>query len=269
MLRAILVQADESPAMEGRLQSALDLARAGNGHVTLLLNTPLASYSSLDPFGGTSIASAALEQATEEEDKLVAKLSERMAREDVSWSIDSSVTDSIDALSNASGLADVVVVSLLGEGAAGNGAAPDRLALDIDAPVLALPASLDRYRLDSKVLVAWNGSREASNALRKALPLLHLAQSVTVVSVTERDDGFPVTDAVEYLSRHGLSAELIERDPGDHSVEATIEGVADEIGAGLIVMGVYGHSRLRRWFAGSLTSYMTQIARFPLLLAHG
>ena len=269
MMRSILVYADESPAMEGRLQSALDLARAATGHVTLLVNTPLQAFIAMDPFGGTSISAAALEQATEQEQVLVNKLAERMEREDVPWSIDSSVTEPVDALNEASRLSDLVVVSLMGEGAAGNGPLADKLAQAIDTPVLALPPALDRYRPDGKALIAWNGSHEAANALRKSLPLLHMAQSVTVVTVSEDREGFPPTDALEYLSHHNIAAELIEREPSADGVEATIEGVADEIGAGLIVMGAYGHNRLSRWLVGSLTAHMTKVARFPLLLSHG
>lgn len=269
MLRSILVYADESPAMEGRLQSALDIARASQGHVTMLVNTPLQAFIAMDPFGGTSISTTALEQANEQEDALVKTLSERLEREDVPWSISSSVTEPVDALNEASRLSDLVVVSLLGEGAALNGPQPDKLAQAIDVPVLALPPGIDRYRPDGKALIAWNGSHEAASALRKSLPLLHLAESVSLVTVTEEREGFPATDALQYLSNHNLSAELIEREPGEIGIEATIEGVADEIGAGLIVMGAYGHTRLRRWLVGSLTAHLTKVARFPLLLSHG
>ena len=116
-------------------------------------------------------------------------------------------------------------------------------------------------------MVAWNGSGEAANALRTAIPLL-AGRRVELVSVGKDDGSFPATDALTYLSRHDIHAEarIVER--GGVTVEEALEKAAEAMGAGLIVMGAFGKSRLRETLFGGVTQYLVTSGRFPLLLAH-
>src|SRR3546814_16057108 len=94
-------------------------------------------------------------------------------------------------------------------------------------------------------MVAGNGSAEAAHALRAAIPLMK-ERAVTLVTVGKDEDGFPATDALSYLSRHDVHAELEIVERGVATVEERLEKEAPALGAGLIVMGAFGGSRDRK-----------------------
>ena len=142
------------------------------------------------------------------------------------------------------------------------------LAVSCRTPVLALPATASPFRLDGQAMVCWDGGHEAGNALRAAVPMLARAEAVRIVTVAEKADGFPSTDALRYLSTHGISAELHERPRAQQTIEEVLEDAAAELGADWMVMGAYGHSRLRETLFGGVTRYFIESARFPLLLVH-
>jgi nucleotide-binding universal stress UspA family protein len=136
-------------------------------------------------------------------------------------------------------------------------------------PVLVVPENKNTLDFRNVAMVAWNGSREAADALRQAVPLLALAKAVHVVTVEdERENLFPVTDASEYLSRHGISSELHDRKASKQMVEAELDRCAVELGADYLVMGAYSHSRAREYVFGGVTRYMLHEATLPVLLAH-
>lgn len=267
-MRSILVHADTSAAMEARLQAALDVARASNGHVTLHINTPLQRFIAMDPFGGAYLAAEAVRDAQDRDAALADQLSERLGHEDVSWSIEASSNEAVDALASGARLADLVVVTLATPTDTMVPLRVGDLAVSARAPVLAIPSDRERFALGGKAIVAWDGSHEAANALRAAVPMLMLAGSVELVTITEKSDAFPATDALKYLGHYGIRAELHQRERAHPTIEETLEAVAYELGADWIVMGAFGHSRLRETMFGGVTRYFLDFARFPLLLVH-
>lgn len=270
-MRSILVHADNDAAFEGRLQASLDLARRFEGHATLLIATPLQQFVSFDPFGGTYFAAEALAAAQADDLALESKVSERLAGEDVPWDVTQADGDIAGALAAAATFADLAVVSLPPAHGEARGGPPPLLAGDLAlsaaTPVLALPRAVKALDLDAPVMVAWNGSAEAAHALRAAIPLM-AGRAVTLVTVGADDGGFPATDALRYLSRHDIHAELKTVERGGDTVEERLEKEALGMGAGLIVMGAFGRSRLRETIFGGVTQYLLTSSRVPLLLAH-
>lgn len=122
-------------------------------------------------------------------------------------------------------------------------------------PVLVVGSTIDKLDLRS-VLVGWKDTREARRATEDALPILKLADRVTVVEVAakhELDHARKRTeDVAAWLAGHGISvvARAVTA-TGDNSTE--IENVAKELDAGLLVGGAYGHNRLREWVLGGVT----------------
>ena len=118
-------------------------------------------------------------------------------------------------------------------------------------------------------MLAWNGSRESARALAEALPYLREAKEVAVV-VVEEEPGVTAErgkDAVSHLRHHGINAALHHaRDRG--GVGKTLLAEAQERKADLIVMGGYGHSRLREWLLGGATYDMLHHSSAPLVIAH-
>jgi nucleotide-binding universal stress UspA family protein len=140
-----------------------------------------------------------------------------------------------------------------------------------DLPVLlvppaGLPAALDR------VIVAWNDSPEAMRALRSALPMLAGSAAVEVVLVDppphDRQMADPGTEVTRLLSRHGVSATVTILPRTLPRVADVLMRHASDTGAGLIVMGAYGHSRLREAILGGATRDMINGAGLPVLLKH-
>ncbi|HUL09201.1 MAG TPA: universal stress protein [Candidatus Acidoferrum sp.] len=131
------------------------------------------------------------------------------------------------------------------------------------------------------VLIAWDGGREAARAVNDAMPVLERAHSVTVLCVNpdlssdERRD--PGADISLHLARHGVkvtAARTIARETsvGHVIVDTSISDVmlADiaENGIDLLVMGAYGHSRLREWVLGGVTRDLLAHMTVPVFLSH-
>jgi nucleotide-binding universal stress UspA family protein len=115
------------------------------------------------------------------------------------------------------------------------------------------------------MIVAWNGSYEAANAVRAALSLLKLASKVEVVRVEEEAEKlFPETELLEYLSRHGVHAELRLEETQDEYVPAALLSCAKQVGATAIIMGGYSHSRIGEFIFGGVTR--TLLAEAPVTL---
>ncbi len=148
-----------------------------------------------------------------------------------------------------------------------HGSAVD-VALGGAGPVLIAPAAGARSRIGRQVLLAWNGSREAARALRDALPLIDPDAGLTVLTV--RPKGADLT-ADAGLARHlehlGFKPNLIVLGDDDEA-QMLIERQAKAIGADLIVMGLYGHARLREFVLGGASRGMLHGASIPLLVAH-
>lgn len=259
-MRSILCPADSAHTLDDRVETALALARAKNGHVTFQIATPFAQMALWEPFGGAALSAVAINEVREQDEKLAGELNERMGRQDVAFDVEVIDQGRIEGLAAASRFADVIVASL-------DDPALEEVGLEVRCPVLAVPRGTPMLRFDTPALVAWDGGYEAANALRAALPLLKLASSVHLVTVREKSDDFPASDAASYLSRHDIHAEVHEVEPNG-SVAFTIEQTAMRLGAGLIVMGLFGKSRLRELLLGGVSRSLLDRAQVPLLLAH-
>lgn len=122
------------------------------------------------------------------------------------------------------------------------------------------------------ILVAWNDSRESARAAAEALPFLRKARQVVVAIVeergaTERQQVEAGADIGRYLSRHEVSAEVRKIGGWDDAGEAVMNE-ARQIGADMVVMGGYGHSRFREWVLGGATRLALSKAGVPVLMAH-
>lgn len=127
-----------------------------------------------------------------------------------------------------------------------------------------LPAEIGRT-----VAVAWNGGIESARAVAGALPFLRSADRVHVLtaetSVTQAAAGRRIA---EYLAWHGVNPELTIVKPGSDPVGQAVTAKAAELGVDLLVMGGYGHSRMREMILGGVTRYVLNHAGLPVLMAH-
>jgi len=261
-MRSILVQAGRDAQNSVRLDSAMEVARAREGHVTLLIDTPIDRFVTVDPYGGTYVAREALEAAVADDNALAELFEGRLANEDVPFDVAKFETAPVEAMAAVGKLADLIVVSQ-GCGFAGD------LAVEARCPVLVLPQDKPLRLPLTTACIAWDGGEQAAVALRSAVPLLQSCANVHVLTVLDTAaGGFPPTDALRYLARHGIKAELAEVQKGN-SIEETLAARVAMLGADLLVMGAYGHSRVREFLFGGVTRYFLEDEKAPaLLLAH-
>jgi nucleotide-binding universal stress UspA family protein len=149
----------------------------------------------------------------------------------------------------------------------------DRLAIESGRPVLILPNGGTHERIGKYVLVAWNSRREATRAVFDALPLLQLAEEVKVVWVnpqSERDlaQDIPTADICTALARHGVKCQATEQLRPRASVGETLLACAKDTSADLMVMGCYGHARLREFVFGGASRHVLARMSLPVLMSH-
>ena len=123
------------------------------------------------------------------------------------------------------------------------------------------------------VFIAWNSSEAASKAVHVALPYLRAAKEVIVacfdpVATPDQEGAAPGTDVAAWLSHHGCSVTVSQFPTGGQKVAQCIQDRANEQGAGLVVMGAYGHARMIEAVFGGTTRTMIDQTELPVLLAH-
>ena len=141
-------------------------------------------------------------------------------------------------------------------------------------PVMVLPSSGDFPVVGERVLLCWDGSREAARALADAAPLLQGASHVVVLTMdegaaTRNVESIPFEDLASYCVAHGIPApDHVRRDIKGVGVGSTILNAAADYSADLIVMGAYGHSKFREWAMGGATASILKSMTVPIMFSH-
>jgi nucleotide-binding universal stress UspA family protein len=149
----------------------------------------------------------------------------------------------------------------------------DRLVLGSGRPVLIIPNEGPKRDVGESVLVAWNARREAARAVFDALPLLQRAKEVKVIWVNPQSEGelaqdIPAVDICTALARHGVKCEATQAVQPRTNVGQTLLTQAKDCGADLLVMGCYGHSRLREFVLGGASEHVLRHTTIPVLMSH-
>ncbi len=139
-------------------------------------------------------------------------------------------------------------------------------------PVIIVPDGAADTSLADKIVIAWDGSREATRAAFDSLPLLKEAQTVLVVTIQKRgrEDAVapPGGELALSLARHGVNAEAVLAGKGDESTGEALSRYVSEQDCDLLVMGCYGHSRLRERLFGGATRHILQNMTLRVLMSH-
>ncbi|MBO9664265.1 universal stress protein [Dokdonella sp.] len=182
--------------------------------------------------------------------------------------------DVVESLCHASRWCDLVVVErpqLVPDAPTGWGVV-SRTVFGASAPVVVVPESAKPGSVATRVLIAWNQSREAMLAIRGALPLLARAERVLILEgdLVENPFGLrylPKFDLRAWLARHGIDAEIRPFSGGKERGAALLDAARTDA-ADLIVMGAWGHSRITELVLGGTTRHLFQHSDLPLLVAH-
>jgi nucleotide-binding universal stress UspA family protein len=280
----IHVHVDISEAGNERLRIAARIAAFSGAHVTgYFINVPPTPLADIALFNETGMRS----HADDEELKLIVECRERELRRaeamfkvrinqaglEATWSIVSG--DSFAALIPDAIYSDLTILGneALVASTSANPYFAGTLAFESGRPVLRIPAEARTDRLGSRILIAWNGRREAARAIADALPLLERASFVTLLQVVKPwQDIQQGSDALEKIiihNRHlGVVAERCVVQASEFEIADQILAHANRTDCDLIVMGAYGHSPIGETLLGGVTRSLLKQAQIPLFLSH-
>ncbi|MGV8998297.1 MAG: universal stress protein [Parvibaculaceae bacterium] len=173
-----------------------------------------------------------------------------------------------DVVAAHSRLSDIVV---FGEGNAGatGGSTLEAAMMSAGRPVLIAPKAC-AIHVGGTIAIGWDDSAMAAHAVTAALPFLEKAKSVTILCIGDRVmEQEPGQLLVDYLALHGIQAgiHMVEQ-PAGRSVGGALLDQGEKLGADLLVVGGYGHSRLREFIVGGATQHIRSHATIPVLMAH-
>ncbi len=270
-IKSILLHVQNDANVRQRFQLALSLARATGSHIECVHVTPIEAYLTTGTLGGLYALDKAIKRIDTAEEQLRAELEQHLEAEDVTWDYEYVAAYPAPELVRRAALADLVIT-----GREAHLARVQRAELAVLGDILThirtplLIAGTDVQAVDpmGTAVVAWNGSFEAANAVRFATGLLKLASEVRIVRYEEaKDAAFPDTRLTQYLSRHGIRAELELRTVARGFADDLVE-YASAYGASYIVMGAYSHNRAGEFLFGGVTRELLRSCPTSLVMAH-
>jgi len=266
-MKTILLLVHEDEGQEARLQAALDVTRAVEGHLRCLDVAVMPVFVG-DFYSGAGEAMLLADERRNEADNR-ARIETRLAHEDVPWDWTDTTGELAPALEEAAALADLIVVNRALDfpvpdmrGVAGE------LLVRSGKPILAVPQDSRGCDPCGHVFICWDGSACAMAAMCAAVPLLKLARVVTLFEVGESEVPSSVEDAAEYLSRHDIHPVIERRRPiAKHKADIILDQIHQER-ADYVVMGGFSHLRLQEALFGGVTRTMLGKCPVPIFMAH-
>ncbi len=275
-IKNILVHIDHSESCKHRVNAAIDMAKKNNARLSALFIVPdyfVPSYveAQISADVITQINDQAIERARETMSVIKKQIT------DTGLAVDAFIEDGnlIGILSDYSFYSDLLILGQSQSDDADNlsESLADHLVIEGGAPCLVIPYVGTPQTLGKRVMVAWNESRESARALKDALPILTQADKVTVLFIKQKSHNEEHTAIqkkvmLAYLADHDIDAEISicidnHLDAGDTMIAEAIDNDND-----LIVMGAYGHSRLREMVLGGATRHLLKQMTVPVFISH-
>lgn len=274
-LSDILVHIDETPAALARLGYAMEIARQHDAHLTAMyvIDVPMPAVSEFDAAAMAMLVAQQREIAAAEAARAQTWVTETFRREQLrgGWlQVEGRVAQQ---MMQQARLADIVILSQPDphDDLLETRELVEAVLFGSGRPLLLVPRADHCLATTERILLGWNGSREAARAVHDALPLLARATSVTVFVSRphgQRHHDLAVAGIAAHLARHGLAVEVERGDYDDESVGEMLLERATEMGADLIVVGGYGHARLRERLFGGVTRHLLRHMSLPVLFSH-
>lgn len=278
-LKDLLVHIDGTEPGRVRLGLAVELARQHGAHLTGLHVIDIPPPSVVVSAGGGYVVVDMLEAMRREARAAAARLEtefrDRAQREGLAgeWRLAEGLAPERIALHAR--YADLVILGQEdpAHGPPGAAAIIEQALFSSGRPVLVVPAAGRFATPGRRVLVGWNASREAARAVNDALPLIAGAEAVGVLAINPRcgiggHGDAPGADIALHLARHGLNV-VVEHTAAEGLAEGDVLlNRAAELGADLMVVGAYGHSRFRETILGGVTRTLLRSMTVPVLMSH-
>ncbi|PHK93181.1 universal stress family protein [Pseudoroseomonas rhizosphaerae] len=278
-LKDLLAYLPNPKAAPAILDAAISLARRHGAHLTALhvysMEWPL--MAAMDGYVSSAtwrmILDEAERSAKEQADQIRAKFEEAARREGIQaeWRLVEGTPDAV--LAQHARYADMVILGR-SDGAGLDADLAEAVLFAAGRPVLLLPPTPPRDFGARRILVGWNDRREAARAVGDALPLIRAAEAVQVLSVFGEEAEqtacrVQAEDVARHLARHGATVSAATSMTGDGlRVEDVLLNTASDLGADLLVIGGYGHGRVREMVLGGVTRSLLHGATIPVLLSH-
>ena len=280
-MKSILVPTEHGSAMASALDTALLLAQKfGSCIEGFPLRPAVADLVAMDPDSGLTMV------AVKENDAEMVRQAEMLFRAfmesrhlsqrigegqtSLSWSWLTDSPSGHDFVGSYGRVFDMIVLARPGD----EWQSPSMITLESalfesGRPVLIAPPASPRS-LGTKILVAWNNSTEQARTMADAMPILRLAERITILTVEGATVAGPSGEQMaRSLKLNGIAADTVTIKPaGKRSAGETILAKADELGCDLIVKGAYTQSRLRQMIFGGTTRHILASAKLPVLMAH-
>ena len=273
-IKSILVLADGGSANEAALQTAVAAGRRFSAHLDVL--HVRADPETMVPIVGEGMSGAMVEQmmdamtkaAVERAGKARAGFEAICAGSGLSVAWRDATGREPEEVAFAGRCSDLIVIAgAEAEGGGSLAATLDAALFDSGRPVL-VASQPPLSSMGEHVAICWNGSAQAARAVGAALPFLCKAERVTVMTADEADRRVPAATLRSYLARHDIRVVDEPFTLGSRSIGKGLLEQAKAAQADLIVMGAYGHSRLREMILGGATRELLSGSSLPVLMAH-
>jgi nucleotide-binding universal stress UspA family protein len=273
MIKDVMVWLDGGLADETRLSAVEAIARQFKSNIIALffnsMPTPnVAAAASSDVLIQSELLARRIGNQTER--RLLDRL-ERLDRPVEIRRFDVFADDIVDIAAREARVADTFV-ALRPNGAMDPEGLIESVLFGSGRHLLLVPETEQRGISFDHIMIAWNGSREAARAMAESMPFLHEAKEVTVAVVTNErapdEEATAGADAIGHLRRHGVEAVVHRSKSRTREYGSALLAAAERTDAHLIVMGGYGHPRLREWLLGGVTYQLMHESPIPILMAH-
>lgn len=275
--KTILVHCDSGEIAPKRLAIAADLAKLQDARLVALHARPPFEMPMLagDEYSLPMLIEAHDDQVEREEATSRACFDKAMKGQPlkVEWRVFNGRPE--DVLTLNARYADLIVVGQSGPQNAPSSPEnlPESIAMASGRPTLVVPHDGPAKAIGKNVMLCWNASRESARAASDALPFLKAAQKVIILVVEPKTSSGahgeePGADVAMWLAQHGVKVTVLRETAPDADVGKVIGSRAADHGIDLIVMGVYGHSRVREWVMGGASRTMLNAMTVPILMSH-
>jgi nucleotide-binding universal stress UspA family protein len=276
----ILVYVDDSAACDKRIEAAIALAQSHDAHLTgLALDARVTVASFMEVNIPEEVLNTMRQRERERAERIVAHFREAVGHTGLTSDCHVVRTTDIDAARTVAEMAryaDLLVLGQIDERdgtPVGGAKLPEDVILTSGRPVLMVPYIGAGNTFGENILVAWHPCRESARSVADALPFLKKAKSVTVLSINPvigrgAHGEEPGADIALHLARHHVKVTIDRVTTDEVSVSDAILAYAADHGSDMIVMGAYGHSRLREIILGGVTQDMLEHMPVPLLMSH-
>jgi nucleotide-binding universal stress UspA family protein len=276
MIKDLVVNLEVGERTNQASEYAISLAAAFDAHLTGIAFL----YDPIVPISGAGYIPGDVIESQERESKVSAK--QAVDRFSVATDRAGISADSLTVSASLSGVGDMFSriarrfdVSVVGQAEPEKSAIEEVIAeaalFESGRPVIVVPyIQKEPFKLD-QVMVCWDGSRAAARAIGDAVPLLKQSKRVEIVIVANergKEEEIAGADLGEHLARHDLNVEVKRTVLGDVDVADVLLSHAADSGADFMIMGGYGHSRLREFVLGGVTRSIFRTMTIPVLMSH-